>query len=592
MLAKQIVCLGSLLAGVVVTQGAALYTYENDGRTYVVTVPTNTTEEISAEAVQILNDVSQTVTNFVKRGDGTLTVSSDLAQFTGDLCVEAGEYQMIPPTATNYAMGRDSVDSVAYVREGATLSLNVARAITSAKHTVCFEGTGFGGIGAILVRKAHTQPTKNIIGSKWVLSGDALVVNKSTNLQGLLVDNAKIDMQGHTLTYGGDKAYIKFVDDADLRERMGDIVFASGSHQLATSLTWLKGGHTMRVKKDVTLVLNQVDKNSAASTYTNVFEKGCLGINVWNNSGDVSQYHNYFAGPTVIEGDFLPLVKKDGTMVQVWFNGPISGGGFTLGSGMTLGIGGTFDWQHPYRNTFTNGIVAAAGSQVRLNFGMADWDSVPRNGGPIVLTNATLWTKNGMTYFLPRIVMQGACEVIGRHDFDYNCVPNGKGGFTEKGTAESAFRNERTLEFGANADVAFSADVVASNVKGLAVLTNATTVADSRTTGVGVGLFMEKIRIGYTWEIDTAQVTAGQRMLVRDQIDLCDGIQVRLTGAAKAKGGVRSFKIAEAGTSINWLGAKTLTATDDPKHWKLRIGEDGRTLWADYTPDGLILIFR
>ena len=80
-------------------------------------------------------------------------------------------------------------------------------------------------------------------------------------------------------------------------------------------------------------------------------------------------------------------------------------------------------------------------------------------------------------------------------------------------------------------------------------------------------------------------------MLVNEVLDLCGGIAINLRGAARPKGGSQTFVVARAGTAINWLGAKTLT-TEDPDHWRLRIGDDGRTLLADYRPSGAFLVVR
>ena len=66
----------------------SIYTYENDNKTLVATV-TSAGETISQAAINVLD--SNTVTNFVKRGDKSLTVNSGGGSaFTGDVRIEDG----------------------------------------------------------------------------------------------------------------------------------------------------------------------------------------------------------------------------------------------------------------------------------------------------------------------------------------------------------------------------------------------------------------------------------------------------------------------------------------------------------------------
>ena len=79
------ICTGCLLSGAT-AMAAASYSYENDNKTYVATV-TSAETAISSEAINVLN--SNAVTNFIKRGDKTLTVyNSGANAFTGDVTIE------------------------------------------------------------------------------------------------------------------------------------------------------------------------------------------------------------------------------------------------------------------------------------------------------------------------------------------------------------------------------------------------------------------------------------------------------------------------------------------------------------------------
>ena len=65
-------------------EATAVYTYENDDKTYIATV-TEADEKISSEALAVLN--SNDVTNFVKRGSKVLILNAGNS-FAGDICIE------------------------------------------------------------------------------------------------------------------------------------------------------------------------------------------------------------------------------------------------------------------------------------------------------------------------------------------------------------------------------------------------------------------------------------------------------------------------------------------------------------------------
>ena len=104
------------------------YSYENGGKTYVATVPAGTVETLASDdaAATVLNE--NNVTNFVKRGGGTLKVSADLSSFTGDLYVEAGVYASSPQTsdAANTTAGANGTDYKIFVCDGATFDFDTS----------------------------------------------------------------------------------------------------------------------------------------------------------------------------------------------------------------------------------------------------------------------------------------------------------------------------------------------------------------------------------------------------------------------------------------------------------------------------------
>lgn len=71
-----------------IAEAATQYAYENDQKTYVVTV-TESNDDISTDAINVLN--SNAVTNFVKRGDKRFQLSNGEGNaFTGDVTIEDG----------------------------------------------------------------------------------------------------------------------------------------------------------------------------------------------------------------------------------------------------------------------------------------------------------------------------------------------------------------------------------------------------------------------------------------------------------------------------------------------------------------------
>lgn len=84
------VCTGYLLSGTT-AMAAISYSYENDGKTYVLTVDSGT-NWLQEEHQTVLN--KNEVTNLVKRGAGTLGVNGTARQFTGDVRIEEGNVRL------------------------------------------------------------------------------------------------------------------------------------------------------------------------------------------------------------------------------------------------------------------------------------------------------------------------------------------------------------------------------------------------------------------------------------------------------------------------------------------------------------------
>ena len=197
----------------------AAYSYDDADRlNYAVSVPSGETVEISSGAIALLN--ANSVTNFIKRGDGTLVVGSVLDSYTGSVRVEDGIYRMAPSKTDNTACGVRSGGGDIVVIDGATLSIRPTVANTSlAGKKIVF---GF--------RPEHIK-----LGSH----ENAYQVTCNVELTEMLGDNTNV-----YVTAGKDQAILK-VDSHDTPETDKDITFS-----IPYENVYLFDGETEKVIKD------------------------------------------------------------------------------------------------------------------------------------------------------------------------------------------------------------------------------------------------------------------------------------------------------------------------------------------------------
>ena len=205
----------ALLAGVTAF-AEATYTYEEDGKAYVVTVPTNETETLSADAVAVLQ--ANVITNFYKRGPGRLIMTSVTTNFTGHFWIEEGILTSYPQTdsmksSDNLTMGKIGSESsgcgAIHVMDGATFTVNGKNRKDnnglSLDKTTYFGGSGYGGIGALTILSGETYGYSllNLWGKYLIMTSDATVCNAGAGYAGLGGYFGTLDMNCHTLTLKG-----------------------------------------------------------------------------------------------------------------------------------------------------------------------------------------------------------------------------------------------------------------------------------------------------------------------------------------------------------------------------------------------------
>jgi autotransporter-associated beta strand protein len=130
------------------------YSYDqSDPNTYIAIVPHGETNEISSAAVSILNENG--VTNFVKRGTGSLISNKDISSYAGGIVIAEGVLRSEPSAKANETVGKLDGGGEIWVLDGATMELYTPSTTLYSTHmdgkTIHIAGRGFNGNGALAV---------------------------------------------------------------------------------------------------------------------------------------------------------------------------------------------------------------------------------------------------------------------------------------------------------------------------------------------------------------------------------------------------------------------------------------------------------
>ncbi len=598
----------ALLAGVTAF-AEATYTYEEDGKAYVVTVPTNETVTLSADAAAVLQ--ANVITNFYKRGTGRLIMTSVTTNFTGHFWIEEGILTSYPQTdsmkgSDNLTMGKIGTESsgcgAIHVMDGATFTVNGKNKKDSSglslDKTMYFGGSGYDGIGAltILSGEAGGYSLLNLWGKYLIMTSDATVCNAGAGYAGLGGYFGTLDMNCHTLTLKGTSGpiYEKF-DTGDSaahrgrQERLGDVVIASQGLNMSNKANWFGystaySNHTMTVKSGAKLILNKCSESAHGRL---LLEDGAsIQLNDCNRAGynaldgNLNTYH-LWAGE--VEAGSTSRITIIGASVNrfIQFRGRISGKGFFLKKGTRLILrkhdNSPADFStDTWPNRFTGGIVATEGSDVTLL-----WGNILPTTGDLVLSNSSFSVRSGLTYVLPAVRCSGTCKFLGKMD-----------NISNPGTRDNR-QYYPTLQFYRGGVGQFSTNVAVTAFLGLPQIqpypadTSSSPVEPHLNVSTGPNQFM----IDKSWTIDTADVVAGDCFTLNGiQLKFSSGVKINVTGVGNGRGPYRRYKIADAG-SITFAGSKTVTI-EDSERWKFVVGEDGKSLYLDYIPRGTMLIVR
>ena len=590
-------------AGVVATTGLLAFadpiiSYEEDGKALVVTVVEGT-ENLSPDMAAILND--NVVTNFYKRGEGTLTIDLDTTGYIGHFRIEDGILRSFPQEAVNNlnpTLGAQGLESEGcgsvHVEPGATLAMCTKKwKGLRTRKTTYFGGTGFQGKGALTVMRGETDGTNesDLFGRLMILTADALVYNDTDYPIGFCRLFGNMDMNGHTLTFGGWRSGINIacanlhnsgeVDGSALSARLGDVIVASQWIGCVQYLDWFGDGpahsnHTMTVKNGASVILNNTSyapysrlaledgasiqmSNGARNSYDPL--AGVGGVQLWMGHVELGPSgRNYVGSPS-------------GYRYYAQLGGKISGGGFYVAPNARLILRSRTDASSD-PNTFTNGIVLADNADLTILNGAL----LPQNGGDVVMTNASFTFKTGLTYSLPPIRCFGDCRFQG-------CMDNMK----DPGTRDKRQYYPKMV-FGRHASGAFSTNVVFSALEGLPEVkpypASTDPSADYPRQAVSTG--PEQLMVDKNWMIGLEDVVAGDMLKFDGEIVFSSGVSINVCGQKYARG-VKRFKIAEA-AKITFKGGKTVTIED--KDWTFSEGDDGKSLYLTCATHGMLLLVR
>ena len=606
---------------------AATYDYsEEGGKALVVTVGSGDEDYLSDDAVAKLN--ANDVTNLYKRGDGRLIITNNTSSYTGHFWIQGGILTSKPIAGVsvngyeNLTMGKvpaTGAEDVAgcgaiHVCNGASFTVDcrgvnsdVATNIRLQDKTTYFEGQGFDNKGALTILNGENGgagPIGNVFGGYLRMTGPATICNNINNWMGFS-NYRYLYMNRYTLTLAGASVgvYEKLWAVSDI----GDIVVNTPGLKCTRTMWYGTSGladsnYTMRVKSGASLQLEARDSILPAFG-TLLLEDGArilvngessrTEFDLYSSSG---YYKHYWNGPLVLDTPGRIKIESAGNY-YILFGGKISGGGINLGQNARLILrkhdGAPNDFTlDTNANDFTNGIFAAAGSDVTILWG----NLLPENGGDLVLSNASFTVQNGQTYKLPGVRSYGICRFRGRMD-----------NMNDPGERENR-QYYPSLYFkcddAGNCIGQFSTNVVVTALSGLPTIepypadTSASPVYPSQATSTGP----EKFVVMGSWSIDVSDAVAGRCLALSDgELRFASGVAINVNCDVPDSTVPAEYKIAEADAIVFNGGFNPQTdvtftsgvANASSDRWRFKVGDDGKSLYLVFKPaSGLTLIVK
>ena len=341
---------------------------------------------------------ANTVTNFVKTGEGMLTVSADIVAYTGAITISNGTYAVVTEMsagATNETTG------VLSVEDGATFQIHktAPASINLFRRPVRFCGEGVDKKGA-LYNATSTSLQKGCFGRNLEMTGDAVIGGARGDLNGTI-----LNMNFHTLIWRGNSLFaVSRIDNP------GHIIAASGSFQIQNGGNWHgSADNTLYISNSASLTWYYFGGNSYPWTLINDTDN-TMSISESKGIANAMKTNvNCYQGPVHLKRSMrMRRTSLTDNCTGFTFAGPIYGeGGLCMANNqMADRMGGIFLHLTNPNNTFTGGIALD-----RSWLWAHAPGAIPPDGGLLSLTNSTLDLRESGHYLLPAAEFIGTGQV-------------------------------------------------------------------------------------------------------------------------------------------------------------------------------------
>ncbi len=408
---RQFVCVFAAGLLALMAQGA---TYSIEGDRLIVTVNSGTESFNNSTALNAMN--KNTVTDVIKRGAGTIKITSDNTKYIGDFHIEEGTWcpaaigtgsqarglgELSNGPGMNYARG------IVYISDGATLELLVTGNVKLDRKRIVAAGSGVVGGGALRFN-CYVAATSATFGHLLTLTGDTLVrnishkhcyFNYSDKTVPKFIGNGN-DLSFYNDTENGMYVLSGFATDPD---DVGDIINLGKSIISFQNENNLLGNPSRRLIMRDDSVLNA---NVWRGRYEWTLEWDSTGrIQNGTYSGETADSpatNNYaWHGPVVLKKNLEVQTSWGSASTKnplFQFLGPVTGEGGIVNPTVHTSpkFGGIALWCPT--NSFAGKVVSCGNGIVEVH---AD-GALPENGGGLVVTNGLFTTADSTdTFHLP-----------------------------------------------------------------------------------------------------------------------------------------------------------------------------------------------
>lgn len=354
--------------------------FDEENDVYVVDVPEGVETALSN------SDIAAAASNpIVKRGLGTVTAGGAMAQFEGEIRIEAGVYE----AKNANSLGKEKGGT--FVSPQGTLKFtcpNYNQLMFKETITVCGTVINAGGVEQL-----------NVFSGPVILGGDA-------KFQG-----AAIGFLGNTLAMDGYKMTVAMNKSAVLKFENVKII-TGGNIDVLQGRLHLQGDAVWAGSEDNRLSIAAEAKLGMREAVCNIPWTLDLadGAVLYPSKGDVNGFDgNNWSGPVVVNGKAVVQYKTEEPDTFIRLDGPVSGNGsFVINSGAWLVLSNS-------RNTFAGGVDVSEGADRCGGLVLSANGAVPVDGGRLTIRSGTLRLSAAEWYDLPEIEVTSGGRIAGDH---------------------------------------------------------------------------------------------------------------------------------------------------------------------------------